>query len=314
MNIIELKKAIDTNSLNNLMIFYGPEHKILDIYIDKIRKLFTKTYVAESLSNVYMKLVGASLLSTGRALYVIRDDKTAFTAESMWEDIEQKLKKHDVFIVLKYETIDNRSKFAKRFADNCVIFDTLSESVLRKYIAKDITIADKDAEFLITKASKDYGRISFEVDKVKRYAEECGITDKESFRECRDSGAFYTGADGDIFELINSIMRRDCRAIQYNLIQSRLRGDNALAILSLLHTNIKALLQVQLLQGYRDMSQVSGLSGFQIKNASQYTGRYSTNELIRFIKLIKFCDKSIKDGSLNSDIAVDYLLVHVVGR
>lgn len=314
MNIVELKKSLDSNELSNLYIFTGEEYTILNIYIDRICCLFDVVKRSDSVLSIYKNLSSRSLIQTGKQVYVVRDDKDFLTSETIWTDLVKRLKARNATLVLKYSSIDSRSKFNKHFNDCITVFDRLSDNVLLKYIYKDITLSKENAITLINACNHDYGRILLEVDKIQNIIEYYNLSANDAFKMCLNAHAIYIEPEGQVFDLVDSILTRNYRLVYRMLAESRRRGDNELYVFSLLHNNVKNILQIQTFgnSDHKKLIQATGLTQFQINTCSKYLNRYTCEELVRFMKYIRYCDKSVKDGTMQPDFAVDYLLVNVL--
>lgn len=315
MNIVELKKSLDSGKVENLYILTGDEYTILNIYIDKICRLSgADRKKSDNVLSVYKGLGSRSLLSSDKQVYVVRDDKEFLSSESLWSDIEKKLAVRGAILVLKYSSIDTRSKFYKKFSDHITVFDRLSDNVLLKYIFNDINLSKDNAQYLIDVCNKDYGRILLEIDKLNNLSKHYNISPNDAFKMCLSANAIYIEPDGQVFDLVDSILTRNYRAVYPKLSESRRRGDNELYIFSVLHNNVKNILQIQTFgnSDNKKLIQATGLTQFQINTCSKYLNRYTCEELVRFMKYIRYCDKSVKDGTMQPDFAVDYLLVNVL--
>lgn len=313
MTIAELKQAITNKSLGNLYVLYGEEYTILEIYIKKILDALEEKYCsANSVFDIYKNLSAKSLINTGK-VYVIRDDKDFLTNEPLWKNIEQKLKQRGITLILKYSTVDGRSKFYKQFEHCCISFDKLSDSVIDKYIKKDLDVPQDYVEYLRCVCKNDYGRVLLEINKVKNCANYYNLSEKDAFKMCANSHTFYMEPEGEIFELVDAIMTRNVKLVFECLSNSKRREDNSMALLSMLHNNVKAVLQLQIIgSDTKNISDATGLTGFQIKNAYKYVNRYSCDELIKFLKYIHYCEKSIKNGGIMQEIIIDYLLINIL--
>lgn len=313
MNLMELKKSISDKSLKKLYIFTGEEVAILKIYLSKLSNVFNgPTVYTESLSGITAKLKSNSLIQSSSTMYIIRDDKTVLSTEKIWNSLKNGSFQKDNIIVLVYTSLDKRGKFYKEFSDDIVIFDHLSTDILLKYIAKEVSISTDRAQFLVHICNNDYSSILLETDKVKCLANHKGITHNEAFDLCRNYNGFYVPPDGEIFDLLNAILSQNITETYKQLQTFVRRGDSPLAVLSLLHNNVKAILQVQCAQGHSNLGQVTGLSGFQIKNAQQFVNKYTENELIRMIKINRFCEKCIKQtGLIDINMILDFLFIKI---
>ena len=313
MNLMELKKSIAQNNISNLYVFTGDEIAILNIYINKIASLFdNRVFYPETLSAAVGRLKSNSLLYKDKYLYVIRDDKEVTTTEKIWNSLKSGKFQHGNTIILVYNNMDKRGKFYKAFEDYIVSFEALSADILSKYVAKQLTLSKDRTSYLIEICQNSYNKLLLEMDKINDLSNALSISHDKAFDMCVDSNAFYIPPTGEIFDLLNAILKGNPK-VAYNQLQMFVRrGDSPLAIISLLHTNLKAILQVQCASGHKDIGQVTGLNGFQIKNANNFVGMYSDKELIRMIKINRFCEKCIKQtGLIDQDIILDFMLVKI---
>ena len=62
----------------------------------------------------------------------------------------------------------------------------------------------------------------------------------------------------------------------------------------------------------RDIAQQTTLTPSQIMQAKKFCGHYSTANLLYILEIIRDVEKGIKTGTIDMDIAVDYLLVHIL--
>lgn len=312
MNIMELKKEIDSGDIKGIYIFHGDEYEILETYIKNISKKLGTYLLADSVLSVYRSLGKKNLFADAPRMIVVRDDKDFISDEISWKDIHEKLKTKNICLIVKYVKLDNRSKFVKHFEERITNFETLSDDVLRKYIGKDAKLTKDQTDKLIHMCGSNYGRIKLELNKLRNVAEYFKLSDEDAMKLCLNSGSIYEEESGDVFDLIDSILTRNVKRVYELKYESERRNDNPLLILSLLHTNVKNVLQIQTLGNNKNAAEITGLTPFQVKNAFRYANRYECKELIRFIRLIKYCDESIKNGSMSIDIVIDYILVNVL--
>ena len=105
MNLMELKKSLSENKLDKLYIFTGEEVAVMDIYINKISKLFNGNVVhAETLSTVVSRLKSKSLIFSDKSLFIIRDDKEVTSAEKIWDSLKKGTFQKDNTIMLVYNS------------------------------------------------------------------------------------------------------------------------------------------------------------------------------------------------------------------
>lgn len=312
MTLPELKKSISDKVTKSLYIFTGEEIAVMDIYIKNIAKMFNNVLYADSLQSIIPNLKSNSLITKDKTLYVIREDKTVQGAEKVWNSLKTGGLQKANTLLFTFTSIDKRSKFYKTMENFITYFDPLSENVLLKYVNKDLQLSKDNALYLIDITSRNYNKMLLEMDKVKNLSNHLNISHDEAFDMCVDNNAFYIPPDGDIFNLLNAILDRNVMNTYEQLNKFKLRGESPLAILSLLHTNVKSLLQIQCADGLQNIGKVTGLNGYQINNLSKFKNKYSKEELIRIIKILNYCDKAVKQtGSIDSEILLDFLLVKI---
>lgn len=312
MTLPELKKSIAEKKSQPLYIFTGDEIAVMRIYIRKIASMFEQVAYAESLQSIIPKLKSNSLISKGSTLYVIRDDKTVSSAEKIWANIKNGSLQKNNSLLFTFTNIDKRGKFYKSMSNYITHFEPLSTEILLKYVNKDLQLDKDKATYLIEITNNNYNKMLLEMDKVKNLSTHLHITHNEAFDMCIKHNAFYIPPDGDIFGLLDAILSRNVRKTNLQLQKFKQRGDSPLAILSLLHTNIKALLQLQCAEGMANIGKVTGLNGFQINNLTPFKNKYSIKELIRILTILNYCDKAVKQtGSIDTEILLDFLLVKI---
>ena len=313
MNLLELRNSLTAKQFNNLYIFTGQEYTILDIYIQKVADgIGCQVTNSDFVSSVYKSLDKKDMFGSSKKVYVVKYDKEFLSSEVMWKDLEQKLKRKNNYLILKYTSLDQRSKFYKKFESKITDFQPLSVEVLTKYIKKEVDITDSCCAYLCEISNNDYGRILLDIDKVKNLAQRKNISDMDSFKECYNSNAFHIDAEGEMNDLVDAIMDRDIKGTYELLSESKQRNDNPLAIISFLHNKVRCLLQLQTAGNIKNLAETTGLTGFQIKNSKPFVGRYTEKELVRFMKYLRYCEQGIKNGRIESDNAIDYLLVNIL--
>lgn len=314
MTINDLKKDVIQKDYKNLYILYGDEYAAVSFYIDRISKDFEEVRTGQTYSNLKVRLTGNSLFQTGHELYILRDDEELLNAEDDWKDLSQRLKQNDVYVIAKYGALDQRTKFFKTFSDLSVEFPRLEPSVISKRIKKQINLADSCCDYMIDVFRKNYGRILLELDKVKHTMQYYNLSPNDAFKLCYNSNVFYEEPEDVLFSLVDSIMTRNVRNSFLLLSELKRRGDNQIGALSILHNTVKSVLQVQSLGKQKDVPKVTGLTQYQVMSAAKYVNRYRTDELVRFIKYIRYCDKSVKNGTMDSDVVLDFIFVNIFRR
>ena len=312
MEIGELKKQIKNGNFDPYYIFYGEEHYILKQYIKLIaEKSGLEIVYIDSLGEVFAKITQKSLLNCPY-LYVIIDDKEFLTNEKAWDALGDGRKLRDDKVIFYYTSVDKRVKFWKHFQVPVVEFKKLDNSVLTKYIQKEIDLSAENCETLIDVCEGDLSRIYLEIDKIKSYPakdKKCYMQrDDIIFTHLLNEGAIYKAPKDAIFDFVDAVLDRDTTRAWNLLEQSYAVGEANMVLLSVLYNNVKTLLQVQSCKDTKGL----GLNGWAVKNVSKHKDRYKNGELIKFMKLIREAERGIKTGLIADDISVEYILVQVI--
>lgn len=318
MDVATLKAKIKSKQLPSYLIFSGTEWKVQQIYIDQIAKVIGKEVKSiESVTQIYSQLRNKSLVKKG-VIYKVRDDKELMTNEKLQQQIESVL--GDNILIHLLTNVDKRTKFYKQYKDVICDFEALSDAILKKYILKEINLSESNIQRLIDICEHDYGRILLEIDKVKRCAllmyPEVGHENENgdynrTFEYLLKDGTIYEPPYDAIFDLVDAILDRKVNKAFDLLQQSYAVGEATMVMLSVLYNNAKAVLQVQTYQGSK-ITEGTGLTGWQIKNAKPHVGRYSENELIYIVQLCQKLESGIKTGRMEDEFAMQYLLTHIM--
>ena len=304
MELSVVKSHIKSGQFNRFYIFTGPEVVVRSTYIQqisKVKKAPIKTFDTFVELTKYARTL--SLLSS-TSIYVVTDDTQIISDEKLQDVLsDSRAFKNDI-IVLVFNNIDKRNKFYKRFKDEMVFFEYLPEETLVKYIQKDVKLSTANCKKLISVCESDYSRILLELDKFKAYDDE---PDKV-FKFLLDTGAIHVPANDTIFDFIDAVLRGKAKLAYELLAEAYESGEITLNILSNLYNNAKYVLQVQSYRGSGRLTDVTGLTPFQVKMASGRARVYSDDELIQLMRLTQEAELGIKSGKIEEQFAVEYVL------
>ena len=313
MDISTLKSHIINKTPDNFYIFAGPEWKIQQIYIDKMASAFNKPYkYIDSISSIYSKLSNKSFINQSY-LYVVRDDVDIQNNETLQAKLNKML--GDNILVLLLTNPDKRTKFYKKYAEDICTFDYLQEDILHKYIDKDVSLSDKNCQQLMEICEYDYGRCLLEIDKIKQYKtgygnKDGGLFDNDAFNILLKAGTIYTPPKDAIFDFVEAIL--GCKNTVFRLYEDcKAVNESAMAIISVLYNNAKAILQVQAYTG-KDVAKATGLNNFQIMNAKKLCNIRRNSDLIYIMKLCQECQEGIVTGNMEEEYAIDFILGEVL--
>lgn len=306
MDIQAVKFQIKSGTVLNYYIFSGDEWAIQRIYIEQIAKTKHATIqFLDSVSDVFQQSETGSLFQSTNC-YVVREDKEFLGNEKLQNKIDDGALGENVLIFL-LNSVDKRTKFYNRYKESIVVFEPLNAQILAKYVKREIPLSDKNCARLIEVCENNYGRCLLEIDKIKQF----GGDVNEAFETLLRDGTIYRSAYDALFDFVDAVLSRKVNR-SFTLYKYCVESnESVMVLLSVLYSNIKAVLQVQSCDS-EDIGKTTGLSAWQIKNAKTYVDKYETWELVKTLKLIQKFESGIKNGIYNEQFTVEYLLSEVL--
>lgn len=309
MELIDLAKQLKEKSLDSFYIFTGPEVAIMDVYLNRIEKASSlKRVRADSVASFASKLKLRNPLSSP-VIYVVRDDSDFIKAENDWHNVIEMIGSNK--IILLYSSIDKRSKFYKQLKDSIVSFDYLTALQLSKHIQKDVDLSKQQSIFLAECCECDYSRVLLECDKIKHYAAARDLSDGEAFEELRQKGGVFQPIGDITFDFVDAMLQRNTPALLKLSTQLKQIQESPLLTLSTLYTGFRNAFLVASTD--HPTTESTGLTGWQIKTVRDKIGYYDSAEYLQALDVIHQIEKKVKLGLLDPEIAVDTVIVTVVG-
>lgn len=312
MDVSTLKNHIINKQFDSYYIFAGSEWQVQRIYINQIAKVLDIGVVyIEQLKDVYNQLKNKGFVSKNYC-YVVRDDRDLIVNEKLQSTINTVLGGNILIHLLT--AVDKRTKFYKSNKDKIIEFKPLEPYILKKYIQKQIDLSDKNCDILMDICEYDYGRCLLEIDKIKlfdKWNTAPNITVNDCFKVLLEEGTIYEPPYDAIFDCVDAILKRQVNKSFDLLQQSYDSGESTMVLLTVLYDNARQLLQVQSCQS-KDIARVTGLNGWQIKNAKERIGYYYNIELVELLKLIHKCEIGIKTGTIDEKYVMEYILVNLL--
>ena len=317
MEVYSVLNDIRNNTIRPFYIFAGDEWKVQQIYIEQIAKAKNlRIKRINSINDIYNQLQNKSLLSSNFC-YVCRDDEAIIRNEQLWAQIRNgKIFSSNIYILL-LSHIDKRTKFCKEFAVDICEFQRLEPRVLQKYLQKEIDLSARNLQKLMEVCEYDYGRCLLEIDKIKHFIESYG-EDKEQnlpedggFLRLLTDGTIYQPPKDAIFDFVDAVLRHNIN-MSFELLQECYDiGEATMVMLSVLFNNTKNVLQVQACEN-KDISKSTGLTAWEIKIAKEKVGHYDIDYLAYMLRQIQAVEVGIKQGKIDEDIAMQYLLAIIL--
>lgn len=315
MEVYSVLNDIKYGTLRNFYIFAGEEWKVQQIYIEQIAKVKNlKIKRINSISDILNQLQNKSFLSNNFC-YVCRDDEAVIRNEKLWPQIRNgKIFAGNIYILL-LTSIDKRTKFCKEFATDICEFQHLEPTILRKYLRKEIDLSERNLKKLAEVCEYDYGRCLLEIDKIKKFGEETFVeigNDKnfcadKAFEVLLNDGTIYQPPKDAIFDFVDAVLKHEVNNSFELLRQCYNIGEATMVMLYVLFQGAKNALQVQACNS-GDITKATGLTAWEIKLAKARIGYYSDEYLAYMLRKIQEVEIGIKQGKIDEDIAMHYLL------
>jgi DNA polymerase III delta subunit len=304
MTVNDVKRQIKANKLCPFYVFTGAEIEAQRIYINKVAEVTGKPVKRiESVKEAFNKRASILKLSN---VYVCRDDAEFWKSATEISAVDELL--GDNILILEMTDIDGRSKASKLYADRIITFEYMDADTLYKYVQKVCSLSDENTFDLIDLCERDYSRILLETNKVHVYARAQGVGADEAFETLVSEGAISRPPKDAIFDFTDAFLRADISRA-FNLLKDcKEIGEPSLRLISVLYSNIKRVLQVQICES-KDICKTTGLTAWDVKIARQTAGSWQSADLVFFLKTLQRVEQGIKTGEIDEESAIDYFLV-----
>ena len=311
----QLMQEIVNNQVPHYNIFTGEEIAVQKIYIDKILEGY-KRVDCDSVAQALQKSRTKSLTGSNRAFIVV-DDNLYMKDEKAWEIAQNSFSKASKnILIIIYSSIDKRSKkFLSKNDEYIVSFDRLSEDVLVKYIQKDINLSDENTQKLVELCESDYSRILLEIDKIKSYtdANSKDIFPNDAFSILLEQGVIYQPIGDITFKLTDAVLRGELDTTEKYLKMTIEKEESPILVLSVLYTGFHNMLMVMDLgSNKKDASKRTGLTPFQVGQATKNIGGYKREEVKRALFIIQDVESGIKTGKYDMETAMQYAILEIM--
>ena len=316
MELLDLMKKISNNDIPHFLIFFGEEQKIIDIYIQNImQSVDGKKVVVDNVSQA-IKDNGKKSLDKSIKVYVATEDTAFLTKDESWENVRKYM--HKNYLILRYHSLDKRSSFVKKNQQNIVEFSHLSDEVLQQYIQRDLPdLSDENVSKLISYCNNDYGRILLEVDKIWQAQSSrlsnfnINLDSNDCFEELDKQGLFHKEIGDITFDLTNAVLGGYPETAIQKLDEAKRKDEPAMMIVSILYNGFRNLLAYQGLgKNKQGAMERTGLTKGELYGCTKNVGGYNINEVKRNMLLCQKVEAGVKMGTIEEDIALEYLVLH----
>ena len=315
MELLDLMKRIGTSNVPHFLIFFGEEQKIIDIYIQNIvQSVDSKRIVVDNVSQV-IKDNGKKSLDKSVKVYVVTEDTAFLTRDESWETVRKSM--HKNYVILRYHALDKRSAFVRKNQQNIVEFSHLSGDVLQQYIQRDLPdLSDENVSKLISYCNNDYGRILMEIDKIWQTQSSrlsnfnINLDSNDCFDELDKQGLFHKEIGDITFELTDAVLGGYPEKAIQKLDEAKRKGEPAMMISSILYNGFRNLLAYQGLgKNKQGAMERTGMTKGELWGCTKNAGGYSIEEVKRNMLFCQKVESGIKMGTIDEDIALEYLVL-----
>lgn len=306
MTLLELKQDIMQNKLKHFYIFVGEEIGIMNIYLAEMsNKIGLSIQRTERVDEIYSNL-GESLFGKTDGFYVVREDRDFMKAESnITEDLGGS------YLVLLCNVTDSRLKFFKTYKDSIVEFEKLAPEVLKKYIFRACNLTDSNLDKLCELTGNSYDISMLECDKINQLAHYWKIPTNEAFAILLKNNVIYQKEEYDVFKFTEAVLNKKSK-LAFHIAQVLMdSGVPSINILGTLYQSIKNLLLVQVCEN-DDIENTTGLDSKQVYFTKKNVGKFTTQKLIQGVHLIADTVDNIKNGLIDEQYSVSYVLVNML--
>lgn len=226
------------------------------------------------------------------------DSLRIYKCEELTDFTEELYKQKDLVVVYKKSNKDISKKIVIPKLENWQIKDyaySLCEGVDTKLIDKLLEICS----YNIYRVDNEVTKISI-FDTVQR---------NHLFQMMVSDGAFRDLTDKNVFNLTNSIMKRDIKGFLESYTHIENMDVSEMGLLTILYNNFKNMINVQLSRN--PIAESCGLTQNQFYAIRYNVGRYTNSQLINIFKIITQTDVDIKTGKLSAGTVIDYLLFKI---
>ena len=294
MEIQELKSKIENKDLNdNLLIFQnGLNNYISKQYIKTISEF--KNLEINYINNL------DELISAQSNPFYINDYLFVYECSNFDRDDPALKNLFNTIIITDKIKIN---QLLANFNDYIVDIPTLQNWQIEAFVQNKLPKLNKEEiSWLLESCKYDLFKLENEIKKLEL------IPTQGAFTQFKYNGQFNHLTTYSIFDLSTAIIKKDIPKI--NLILKELPTIDPFALLSLLYSNFKNIINIQL--DSKATAESLGMNPKQFVAIKYNIGHYNKEQLIKIFKFLTSLDSKIKSGELDSTIATDYMISTII--
>lgn len=222
----------------------------------------------------------------------------------------------DNLLIMCVDKLDTKTFSKKLKSLNTVEFIKCETNPLdyAKKSLKGYKISTQDLNCLVKLCSNDITKLDNECKKLMIYKNETKEIVEEDIinlvvKKLGDSNEI-------LFALVNAIISKDKKSALKLSSELKEYQVDSNAIIGLISSQIKLIAQIKVLKeqnlnNIEIQKQLNLKSSYQVKKLSGYIYNYSYELIDKIFKKLSEIDYSIKTGRINSDDAIDYLIINL---
>ena len=295
MDIQEFKQHIENNDLNislDICKYKGNGDFIFHQYL--------KEYITRNNYNV--DVISDITPSKSKNIFDVSCNTVKVCNIDKLENLDiDPTKNHDM-IWVKCKSIDK--KIQKRYSDNIIELPALESWQIKDYILSITDLSNKYAEELYNAYKDNMYALDNELSKLILFDSQEKIYTKVKDQLYNDISEY------NMFDIVNAIIKRDIVKVQNIISQKPISKDDTYGFLSLLITNFKKVIDIQLNpKATAESLKISAKQFYAIKKYS--CGYYTKQQLINIYKFLTNCDYMIKSGYADIGMMADFIIAKI---
>lgn len=294
-----------------LNIFICNDKALLKCIINKLLKVdmvISQTKYVDTVQQVYDTVKKPSILAAKR-FYVVSNDIDYLKNEKLQTAINEEILKDSNRLILVYSSIDKRSSFYKKYKDYIIDCTNVSCEELydefRLELSKDL--ADELFNF---SCLGNFTAFSLEMDKISNYAEYKNISLDNSYEYLKNSNMLMsTKFDFPVECLFEDIITNNWKDVfEFELPCIKKDDISIFYILTVFYNKLRS---IYLLQSCNSVQRRKYLSDWKVKKVNKYTSLILKEDVLHMLKTVIRVEQEIKQGKLNINDALDYLIINL---
>lgn len=302
IKIKDLKSRIEKGMITDsfLVLVYSDNNFLANQYINEIARITNKQKVyIDSLNEV----------SKDTAVFDRKDNNLyILNTEKFVTNIENFSGYKNVIVVCN--EVDVKTKRDVAATGTYTNLPKLQEWQILEYFKQQAPgLEEHHFKWLYEVTKGDIYRVNNEVSKISMFPKDKQL---ELFKQINNEDGYGDLSSMTIFDLINSILKKDIRTLTTALTEINVIGIEPMGLVTLLHRNIVNIIKVKL--NTKSTPESLGMSERQFKAISYSYGNLSEERLANMLEFITFIDFKLKSGllQLSNERLIDYIITNML--